>query len=101
METLESRKAKFREFMDKAEEFEEEDDIPKAIKAYRNALKYSLHKKDTDHINAKIKRLRNTQEFVSGVPESKGGPNPMMLGAIGLVVLLVIAGVVIFVLKPF
>lgn len=96
METLESRKAKFREWMDKATAYEEDDEIPKALKAYREALKYSLHKKDSDFIQQKIQRLRDTQEFVNGVPESKSG-NPMLLwGSIGAVALLILlAGAVV------
>lgn len=82
METLETRKAKFKEFVDKGEDYEDDDNIPKAIKSYREALKYSLHKKDTDDLNTRIQRLKNTHEFVSGVPESGGSKKGLIIGIV-------------------
>lgn len=100
METLEARKAKYQKYFDQGESYEDDDDLPQAIKAYRVALKYSLHKKDTDELNHRIQRLRNTQEFVNGVPET-AGRNPKIWVALGSLIVLVVATVVALMVGAF
>jgi hypothetical protein len=105
METLEQRKAKYREHMGKAEQFEEDEEFSPAIKHYREALKYSMHKKDTDHIQQKITKLKNLSGYVSGMlaegREEKPMNKSLIWGIAGLVGVVVVALAVIIMLKPF
>ncbi|MBT9548800.1 MAG: hypothetical protein IV090_25630 [Candidatus Sericytochromatia bacterium] len=105
MDTLEQRKAKFRENMEKAEQFEDDEEFLPAIKHYREALKYSLHKKDTDHIQAKLQKLKNMAHYVSGMLEEgqaeKSGKKPWLWIIAGGLGLLALGLTLFFVLKPF
>ncbi len=94
METLEERKAKFNRHLQAAQDFEEDDEIAKAIRAYQQALRYSLHKKDTDAIQNKITRLKNMAGYVSGMlnDDSSAGSGSKAALIVALIVILLLAG---------
>ena len=96
METLEERKAKFNKHLQAAEAFEEDDEMDKAIRAYQLALKFSLHKKDTDAIQAKIARLKNMAGYVSGMlsDDGKSSASTKTVLIVSLIVLVLVSGVV-------
>lgn len=99
METLEQRKAKFKQHLEQAVELEEDEDMLSAIKHYREALKYSLHKKDSDHIQQKIQNLQKTAELVTGMSgESQNSGSKLPLILAGVVLLLIVAGLAAFLL---
>ncbi|PIQ25584.1 hypothetical protein COW36_21310 [bacterium (Candidatus Blackallbacteria) CG17_big_fil_post_rev_8_21_14_2_50_48_46] len=105
METLEQRKANYKKYLEMAIDFEEDEEMLQAIKYYRAALKYSLHKKDTDHIHGKIQKLQAKAHYVSGMlgeGREEKPPNKLLMGSIALLVSLgILVLLSLLILKPF
>ncbi|PKL77356.1 MAG: hypothetical protein CVV27_05740 [Candidatus Melainabacteria bacterium HGW-Melainabacteria-1] len=102
-ESLQDRKVKFQQYIEQAEAFEEDDDHVAAVKAYRKALPYSLHKQDSDKIQKKIQKLQSLAGYVSGMPAAEERSNKGLIwGLVGSsILLLLIAVAVVVVFKPF
>jgi len=94
METLEARKEKYRQYLSQAEAFEDDEEMGKALKAYREALKYALHKKDAEQIQAKIIKLQDMMGYVSGMLNAETLSQDDSGGG-GLKIVLIVAGVLL------
>lgn len=102
METLQQRKEKFRKHMEQAKSYEKEGDLSDALKEYRKALPYSLHKHDSEHLKKKIQDMQDMMQYVTGMPEHQrgGGVNKLFLLGSGIILLVVLAIVMFLVIKP-
>jgi len=105
METLEQRKEKYRNHMEKAKAYESDDDLTNAFKEYRKALPFCLLKKDSDFLKKKIQDLQDKHQYINNMADSGSNSSSnkgLIIAAIGVALLVVVViGVVVFVIKPF
>ncbi|HEY9843170.1 MAG: hypothetical protein ACAI44_31820 [Candidatus Sericytochromatia bacterium] len=103
-ESLQDRKVKYHQYVARAEDLASDGDVEDALKAYRQALRYTLYKNETEQIQSRIQRLESLMGFVSGIPENedrpKNGRKWLWIGAAFCLVAL-FAGIGILVVQPF
>ncbi|MEZ0374767.1 MAG: hypothetical protein ACAI44_37110 [Candidatus Sericytochromatia bacterium] len=103
-ESLQDRKVKYQHYVARAEDLASDGEVEDALKAYRQALRYTLYKNETEQIQSRIQRLESLMGFVSGIPENEDRPKHsrkwLWIGAAFCLVAL-FAGIGILVVQPF